>query len=63
MVRTPASTAVGAGLIPGWGTNIPHLLACNMAKKKKKERHLHLKINKNPLNLAFYDAPKSNPAK
>ena len=49
MVRTPASTAVGAGSIPGWGANIPHLLACSMAR--------------NTLNLALYDAPKSNPGK
>lgn len=49
MVSTLASTAVGAGSVPGWGANIPHLLACSMVK--------------NTLNLALYGAPKSNPGK
>ena len=28
MVKTPPSNAGGAGLIPGWGTKIPHARQC-----------------------------------
>ena len=35
MVKSPHSNAEGIGLIPGWGTKIPH--AAWLTKKKKKK--------------------------
>ena len=33
-----ASTAGGAGSIPGWGTKIPHAIRCGQNLKKEKKR-------------------------
>ena len=37
-LRPRASTAGGAGSIPGWGTKIPHAKRCSQKKKKNRER-------------------------
>ena len=34
-LRLHASTAVGVGSIPGWGTKIPHALGCGQKLKTK----------------------------
>ena len=34
-VKTPSFEGKGEGLIPGWGTKIPHGLWCGQKKKKK----------------------------
>ena len=36
-LRLHASNAGGTGLIPGWGTKIPHAAGCSQKKKKKIE--------------------------
>ena len=33
-LRLCASNAGGAGLIPGWGTKIPHAVQCSQKEKK-----------------------------
>ena len=35
-LRLWASTAGGTGSVPGWGTQIPHLMLCGAAKKKRR---------------------------
>ena len=40
-LRLHASTAGGVGLIPGWGTKIPHA----MWRKKKKKKSEHQCLN------------------
>ena len=42
-LRLPTSTAGGVGLIPGWGTKIPHAVSRQNKFKEKKKRHLKKK--------------------
>ena len=39
-LRLHASTAVGAGLIPGRGTKIPHTVWCGQKIKLKKKKFI-----------------------
>ena len=32
-----ASTAMGMGLTPGWGTKVPHAMRCSQNKTKKNK--------------------------
>ena len=43
-LRLHASTTGGMGLIPGWGTKIPHAMQCG--KKKKVQQELKI-VKKN----------------
>ena len=42
VVKTPSFEGKGEGLIPGWGTKIPHGLWCGQKKKKKTLQCYHV---------------------
>ena len=58
-LRFHASNAEGMGLIPGWGTKIPHAEWWGQKKKKEREREKENKLNAQQQGMGSQSQPLS----